>query len=163
MSKRLIVAAVLVSLLLCFTTRSQAQQNSFNPVPNIMSPDAASLGKYGSYNVNYYTGVPDITIPLHNINESGIDVSLSLSYDASGFIPNKNAGIVGHNWNLIAGGAITRIVNGQPDEKYNPNWEPANTNIGYIYGQQHGYGTYSPEYLRSIQFISDINRPIYNL
>ncbi len=90
-------------------------------------------------------------------------MNLALSYDASGFIPNKNASIVGLDWNLLASGAITRIVNGEPDDKFNPNWEKANRNIGYIYGQLHGKPSYSRDYIRYIQFINDINAPVYDL
>ncbi|NML22434.1 hypothetical protein HHL16_16235 [Pseudoflavitalea sp. G-6-1-2] len=164
MDRLLVRKAITILLLAIITTiELQAQQNSFNPVPNIMSPDAATLGKYGTYNVNYYTGVPEISIPLHSINENGLNIPIALSYDASGFVPNKNAGVAGLNWSLIAGGAITRVVNGVPDDKNNPNAEISNTNFGYIYGQQSGKGTYSAEHIRTIGFISDINNPIYNL
>src|SRR3954470_20605384 len=104
-------AAILKSKNLLFLTLffcvkiGNAQLSTYNPVPNIMSPDVASLGKYGTYTVNYYTGTPNISIPLHSVKENGVEVPISLSYDASGFIPNKNAGMVGLNWNLIAGGA----------------------------------------------------------
>jgi YD repeat-containing protein len=131
-----------------------------------MSPDAATLGKYGTYNVNYYTGTPDISIGLHEVNENGMKVPIAISYDAGGFIPNKNAGIVGLNWSLTAGGAITRVVRGVPDDKRdgsNPPTAPAGQHTGFIKGQQLGLGTYTSEHIRTIGFINNITVPIYNL
>ncbi len=120
-----------------------------------MSPEAATLGKYGSYNVNYYTGTPGISVPLHEINEAGLKIPIGLSYDAAGFIPNKNAGVAGLNWNLQAGGAITRVVNVVPDDKYNPNGNERNgMDIGYMYAQTHGFPSYSSEYIRKLEFFS---------
>jgi len=45
--------------------------NNFE-VPQVVSPspDAASLGKYGSITVGLYTGIPDINIPLYTIKTS---------------------------------------------------------------------------------------------
>lgn len=118
------------------------QNNAFNKPPvNILSPDAANLGKYGTYNVNHYTGTPAINVPIYDINESGLSIPVSISYDASGYIPNKNCSVVGQNWNLTAGGAITRVVKGVPDEKRDPNWNSSpiadqysKDHTGYIYG-----------------------------
>ncbi len=127
-------------------------------LPNIMSPDVATLGKFGAYEVNYYTGSPNISVPLHQISENGVTIPFGISYDASGFIPNKNAGIAGLNWNLSVGGAITRIVNGRADDSYDPDPvidpDPFGYDKGYIYGQlQAQLSTYSQEYIRKIEFL----------
>jgi len=41
-----------------------------------------------------------------------------LRYNSPGFRPNKREGIVGLGWNLGAGGAITRVINGVADETH---------------------------------------------
>lgn len=82
----------------------------------VMSPEAASLGRFGAYPVSYYTGTPDISIPLYQLKVNKLTIPITLQYDASGFIPNKDSGKVGHDWNLVAGGVITRSVNLIPDE-----------------------------------------------
>lgn len=82
----------------------------------VMSPEVATLGKYGSYPVSHYTGSPDIRIPLYTLRTRQIEIPIYLQYDASGFMPGKESGKVGHDWTLFAGGAITRTVNGVPDE-----------------------------------------------
>lgn len=83
---------------------------------NIQSPNAASLGKYGDVPVSYFTGTPNINIPLHKLSVRGIDLDISLSYDASGIRINSHPGWVGQNWSLNAGGVITRSVVGIADE-----------------------------------------------
>lgn len=82
----------------------------------VMSPEVATLGKYGNYPVSHYTGSPDIHIPLYTLRTRQIEIPVYLQYDASGFMPGKESGKVGHDWTLFAGGAITRTVNGVPDE-----------------------------------------------
>jgi uncharacterized protein YjhX (UPF0386 family) len=134
-------------------------QTSDKKLPSAMSPEVANLGKYGTYNVNYHTGNADISVPLHSYTENGINISLGLGYDASGFVPNKSAGTVGLNWNLISGGAITRVINGEPDEKNNTNPttledQQDHTNEGYIWGIQHGLGTHPADSIRKLQFLN---------
>ena len=138
-----------------------AQTNSFSKPPvNILSPDAANLGKYGAYEVNHYTGTPNISVPIYTIKEPGIEIPISINYDASGFMPNKNSSQVGQNWNLSAGGAITRIVKGVPDDKHDHN--PDNNSLytktdkGYIYGIQHNYPSTYPtqSYVQDLNFLA---------
>jgi len=90
-------------------------QNYDTSIP-VMSPEIASLGKFGAYPVSYYTGTPDINIPLYQLKVHNIEIPITLQYDASGFMPNKDSGKVGHDWTLCAGGVITRSVNLIPDE-----------------------------------------------
>src|SRR6202012_537761 len=82
----------------------------------VQSPNAASIGLFGSYPVSYYTGVPIIDIPLYTLKEREISVPISLSYHASGFRPDQHPGWVGTGWSLNAGGVITRTVNDIMDE-----------------------------------------------
>lgn len=91
------------------------------PLPtNILSPEAASLGKYGDMPVSYHTGSPSISIPLHTLKAKGLELPITLNYDASGVKVYDHPSWVGQNWNLSAGGAITRSVQGSPDEC--PHW-----------------------------------------
>ncbi|GAB2769792.1 hypothetical protein GCM10027275_10370 [Rhabdobacter roseus] len=87
------------------------------PDVNMPSPNAASLGLYGEVPVSLYTGTPSIDIPLYTLEEGKIKVPISLSYHASGVRVNQHPGWVGLNWNLNAGGAITRVVKDLPDDK----------------------------------------------
>lgn len=157
--KNIFLFSLALSVVSVVSSSGAFAQNDPKKLPSVMSPEAASLGKYGTYNVNFHTGAPNISVPLYGFEENGIGISLALSYDASGFIPNKSAGMTGLNWNLSSGGVITRVVNGEPDEKNNPDPttledQQDHTNIGYIYGIQHNMGTYLPEYIRSLQLLN---------
>ena len=51
--------------------------NAFNNPPvSIMSPDVAGLGSYGEFNINYYTGSPNISIPITELKEPGISIPI---------------------------------------------------------------------------------------
>jgi YD repeat-containing protein len=80
------------------------------------APNAAALGKYADYPVSYYTGVPDISVPLYTLKDGGISLPISLSYHASGIKVSELATWVGLGWVLNANGMIVRTVMGAPDE-----------------------------------------------
>lgn len=80
------------------------------------SPNAGSLGKYVDYPVSYFTGVPEISIPIYDLKDGGINIPISLSYHASGIKVSELASWVGLGWTLNAGGMLMRTVRGAPDE-----------------------------------------------
>jgi YD repeat-containing protein len=80
------------------------------------SPDAAALLKYASVPVNLYSGLPEINIPLVELKSRVGTIPISLSYHASGIKVQDIASSVGLGWSLNAGGAVTRVVRGLPDE-----------------------------------------------
>jgi YD repeat-containing protein len=84
--------------------------------PSMPSANAASLGQYGEMPVSYFTGVPSISIPLYEVKGNNVSLPIALSYHASGLRPDVHPSWVGNGWNLEAGGAITRKVNGFSDE-----------------------------------------------
>jgi len=79
------------------------------------SPTAAALGAYGNIEMSYYSGIPNISIPLYDINTPNHALSISMSYNASGTKVSENAGWVGLGWSLNAGGVITKTVRGIDD------------------------------------------------
>ncbi len=87
-----------------------------NPPFNAPTPTAADLGRYGDIPVSYYTGSPDITIPIHTMNVRGVEMPIRFEYDSRGVQLNRLPGWTGYNWTLSAGGVITRQVNGEADE-----------------------------------------------
>jgi hypothetical protein len=78
--------------------------------------DAMELARLANTPVNYYTGTPSINIPLTQIGGNELNVPVNLSYNASGHRIQDIASSVGLGWNLSAGGLITRVVRGLPDD-----------------------------------------------
>lgn len=95
-----------------------------------LSPQAASLTRYGEYPVSHATGVPDITIPIYNVSVGKFSLPVSISYHASGIKLNDVASTVGLGWALNAGGAISRQIEGSSDLKYP---DSANDSFGRSY------------------------------
>lgn len=109
---------------------------------NIQAPTTSSLGKYGDVPVSLYNGSANVNIPLMKLEEKGIEMDISLSYDASGVAVAGVPSWVGQNWALNAGGVITRQVNGgAPDD-----FEILNT----------------PYFLRAVGFIHPYSRDRLN-
>jgi hypothetical protein len=106
--RKLIIISLILKNLLGYS------QGSITP-----SPDAMGLAKYANIPINYYTGTPGINIPLASVGGKEINVPVSLSYNASGHKVQEIASSVGLGWSLNAGGLITRIVRGLPDDLSN--------------------------------------------
>ena len=101
-------------LIFCFSIKIlQAQDPSQYAPP---TPSTASLGKYGEIPVSFYTGLPDISIPIFEIQAKGIALPLKLSYHASGIKVDDAGSWVGLGWSLSAGGCIIQYVQDLADE-----------------------------------------------
>lgn len=83
---------------------------------SLPSPNVANLGLYGEIPVSCFTGIPDVSIPLYEVTVGDFHVPFSLSYHAAGIRPDQHPGWTGVGWNLNAGGVLSRIVKGFPDE-----------------------------------------------
>src|SRR4051812_2840002 len=89
------------------------------------SPNAASLGKFGDYPVDFSSGLVDISIPLYEIKSSRISLPITLKYHSSGIKVGDQASCVGLGWALQAGGMISRSVRDKIDE-FNGYLKPEN-------------------------------------
>ncbi len=110
-------------LTLCFFIMQVGFGQSHNPnyqvnLPKLtpVSPNAASLGKFGETPISYYTGIPNISIPLYSVKVGDIELPVTLDYHAGGVRVEEMASWVGTGWALNAGGIISRTVRGLPDE-----------------------------------------------
>ena len=108
--------AVLASAFVLLPGKAHAQDISFP------SPTAASLSKYQDIPVDLSTGLPSISIPIYHVQGNGVSVPISLNYNASDIQVATVPSWVGFGWSLRAGGAVTRVMKGNPDE----------TGIGYM-------------------------------
>lgn len=111
-------AAVLVTLLLLGLVPVVPAQFIQNENPNYTppSPDAAALLEYASLPVTLHTGTVEVSVPLGKLETRKTTIPISVSYHASGIKVQDLASSVGLGWVLNAGGAITRIVRGLPDD-----------------------------------------------
>lgn len=126
---------------LLITGSLSAQMGTYTSINQTVppSPTAASLGQYGDYVVKGFTGIPDIKIPLFDIQLKDFDLPISLSYAAGGVKVEDIASWVGLGWSLNSGGMITRSMVDKPDDQndasalgilynnwykpgYQPNW-----------------------------------------
>jgi hypothetical protein len=96
-----------------FALYVQAQPNRELPSP---SPQVAALGKYGDVPVSLFSGLPNISVPIHTVVEGDLSLPISLSYHAGGIKVAEAASWVGLGWALNAGGMITRSIQHVPDE-----------------------------------------------
>jgi YD repeat-containing protein len=98
-----------------------SQNNYQVSLPKIIpaSPDAQALGKFGEIPVSLYTGVPDISIPIHKITVGDFSLPITLSYHSSGIKVEEAASSIGLGWALVNGGVINQSVNGINDLEAN--------------------------------------------
>ena len=87
------------------------------PLLNVPSPEIAGLGEYGTVPVGLYTGVPDISVSLHEMQAGGQSFPITANYHLSSVKPQLQEGCLALGWSLQTGGYISRSVNGMYDEK----------------------------------------------
>lgn len=99
-----------------------AAQNSETVYPvsyehlNVAPAESWMFMKYGPSKPSLYTGTVRADIPLYTYRDVDFEIPVALTYSSNGLLPNVQAGSSGLGWFLSAGGAITREVNGYPDE-----------------------------------------------
>jgi hypothetical protein len=81
------------------------------------APDALGMAKSVNIPVSHYTGSSAVNIPLGQIGGREISIPIGLSYNSGGIKVSEMAGSIGLGWNLHAGGLITRITRGLPDDQ----------------------------------------------
>jgi RHS repeat-associated protein len=81
------------------------------------SPESNFINRFQDIPINLYTGTPIINFPIYTLSEpGGASVPIGLSFNSSGMRGHDVSSWVGMNWTFSAGGQISRIVRGIPDE-----------------------------------------------
>jgi hypothetical protein len=111
---------LLTSVVLCSIFCSFGQVNQNTLLPEIMpsNPQAYQFLKYGEMPVQKYTGTPQINIPIYNIKTKGLDLPITLSYNAAGNKVMEEASWVGLGWNLNTEMQVVQTVIGLDDFGY---------------------------------------------
>lgn len=73
------------------------------------------MAKMVNYPVSFNTGIPNINIPLYQIEAEGMTLPVGLDYHAGGFRTNEKSTGVGLGWSLSTDLQITRSINGIDD------------------------------------------------
>jgi len=89
----------------------------YNPNSTPPSPEAFNFTKVGELPVNESTGNAIVNIPLYTFEVGKISVPISISHGGGAVKVDEDNSWTGINWQLSAGGLITRTVNDRPDEK----------------------------------------------
>ena len=114
------ISIFVVTSLFCAITQAMGETTPTFPKIVPVSPNAAALGIYGTIPVSYYTGVPNITLPMYEVELDGKKIPISFSYHASGVKVMQEASTVGLGWVLNAGGCITKEIRSWDDFQKSP-------------------------------------------
>lgn len=155
--KKNTIAIILLLASLNTSFFAQAGNNFNKDTDNInkmfpAAPTSNNLMKFEEVPVSYYTGIPDISIPLFNIPTSSPNVNLNvqLKYHPLSAKPDDKAGETGLGWSLLAGGTITRTVRGGvPDEKIESTFMSSPPSVKY--------GVYKHDTNTTYKMMYDIN------
>lgn len=108
------IILVFILINISFGAKAQEIQELAPQVPT--SPQAEAFKQYGEYAINYSTGIPDISIPLYEINHRGYRLPLVLKYNPKPLKPGYNYDVYGHGWGLSVHSSISRSIEFCPDE-----------------------------------------------
>ncbi len=100
--------------------------------PNTSKGDVGT----GIVSVDPYTGTGGANVPIHAFSINGLNLSVSLSYNAKGIRVDEMSSSVGLGWVLNAGGSITRTTYGLEDEITLPSWYTPGSGGNPNYSQQ---------------------------
>ena len=99
---------------------------------NLMpSPSATNTINSVQSGVNLYNGSGYFNFPLDNISSKDVSVPIAVNGNPGGLKVDDQEGLLGSNMDISAGGKITRVVKGLPDEFYGDI-------SGLAYGQKKG-------------------------
>jgi hypothetical protein len=115
--KKLMLIIIIVTTLAAYSQSGGINSSSQMEFPLIIppSPTAFQMTQYGDVNVNESTGKISPSIPLYNYKAGRLNLPISLNYQGNGVKLDQAASWTGVNWNLSAGGVITRIVRDRDD------------------------------------------------
>ena len=80
------------------------------------SPQAVAFNRLGDYQVNNNYGMPDINIPLFEIDFHGYKIPLTLHYEATPMKPGYNYDVTGFGWTLSGNSCVSRTIKDRADE-----------------------------------------------
>jgi hypothetical protein len=113
---------LLLTCFMCTVVLKLCGQGFYSP-----SPDAMAMIRQSNVGVNHYSGTSFVSIPLAEISGRELKLPINLFYNSRGNKVQDIPSSQGLGWSLSAGGAITRIVRGLPDDLSNGYCTPGRT------------------------------------
>lgn len=93
------------------------QNINYELTPHIPpTPQAVAFSHLGDFQVNNNYGMPNISIPLFEIDHHGYKIPLTLHYEASPLKPGYNYDVTGLGWTLSGNSCISRTIKDIADE-----------------------------------------------
>lgn len=110
------IAALFISS--CSILNAYAQETILpvNPQANQLANANKEAGAENIYSVDPFTGIGGVNIPIYDYSVDGINLGVSLVYNAKGIKVDDISSSIGLGWDLNVGGSITREVFGGEDE-----------------------------------------------
>ena len=132
--KKRFLRLLFVSLCLLFDVDTNTSFAQLKDVFNVPSPEVASLGMFGNTPVGYFTGTPNISVPLYElqINKS-LTLPISADYHPANVKPHNPPTTLGIGWVLNSGGYIARKSKGIVDEYSYKNSSGDTIRTGFLY------------------------------
>ena len=120
--KKLILRKLLPLISVCVANTVSAQDSGFiqterSEMNYVPAPQTWAFMKYGNTPVDYYTGTAQVNVPIYEYRDNDFEISVSAGYASNGLLPQRQTGILGLNWFLNCGGAVTREIRGIADDK----------------------------------------------
>ena len=112
---KIIIIILTLSVSIAFAQNDINNESSSIPKVSPPTPDVHSLYKFTEIPVSNTTGIPNISIPIHEIRLKEFSLPISVDYHSSGIIIDEVSSDVGLGWALKAGGMISQIVMGKQD------------------------------------------------
>lgn len=81
-----------------------------------LSPNTAAGAQAATATVDYFTGIPSVSVPLYSYSGKGMHLNITAEYIGGGAKDGQEPSTIGMGWYLDAGGLITRTVRGTPDD-----------------------------------------------
>lgn len=103
-----------------FANGSYSQQTNIldKMLPDLSaSPEAEALRQLGNYGVNNSSGMPDIEVPLYELDFLGYKLPLSLRYMATPIKPGYNYDVCGRGWVITGNSCVSRTIRDVADEE----------------------------------------------
>lgn len=119
------------------------------------SPQAVAFNRLGDYQVNNNYGVPDINIPLFEIDFHGYKIPLTLHYEAMPMKSGYNYDVTGLGWTLSGNSCVSRTIKDRADELSPYMHISSPFKLDSFSGTSHGYGWDYSSYMNDANFQYD--------